>query len=465
MKFSCTLYINKKKESIIKMSTEIDTSRTPTLGNLIGSTKNSSDITSRPVRIPYNQSTTIQEGSNFTLHFGKSSADEFLDTRSVYLRTRVNFHNNDPNVNHFGLVRQVLEDRVDEWPSDLAIALDSNHISSIFSRIIIKSGSTTIYEMNQNDLIMNFLNNVHVSNNEGEIDQMVAGQTFKTQPVLAWRHRQQCGGEYIFKFTPKGTLLNCDSLLPMSSSRYREDLSVQFYLKTFGETFTCMQFPGGETDGDAINKDGLITDKISFFLTDTEIMSNYLSSPSISSYFNTNAWQMSVDSYNVFFENIQTPQSILKFGTSLNSVSKIVTFFRKGDGYTTGRSLSDFHTKDKLDKTINRVDLLEYALYINNSPKYDEPITNRHMGVTWKDFKACYPEFSKCPCQKYSTTHILQTMNDLYWSRIYSRVPRRFTNISIPDYRPVLSTTRSTVKFPSVPTCLMVPRLFVQTVF
>ena len=376
------------------MSTEIDTSRTPTLGNLIGSTKNSSDITSRPVRIPYNQSTTIQEGSNFTLHFGKSSADEFLDTRSVYLRTRVNFHNNDPNVNHFGLVRQVLEDRVDEWPSDLAIALDSNHISSIFSRIIIKSGSTTIYEMNQNDLIMNFLNNVHVSNNEGEIDQMVAGQTFKTQPVLAWRHRQQCGGEYIFKFTPKGTLLNCDSLLPMSSSRYREDLSVQFYLKTFGETFTCMQFPGGETDGDAINKDGLITDKISFFLTDTEIMSNYLSSPSISSYFNTNAWQMSVDSYNVFFENIQTPQSILKFGTSLNSVSKIVTFFRKGDGYTTGRSLSDFHTKDKLDKTINRVNLLEYALYINNSPKYDEPITNRHMGVTWKDFKACYPEVS-----------------------------------------------------------------------
>ena len=248
--------------------------------------------------------------------------------------------------------------------------------------------------MNQNDLIMNFLNNVHVSNNEGEIDQMVAGQTFKTQPVLAWRHRQQCGGEYIFKFTPKGTLLNCDSLLPMSSSRYREDLSVQFYLKTFGETFTCMQFPGGETDGDAINKDGLITDKISFFLTDTEIMSNYLSSPSISSYFNTNAWQMSVDSYNVFFENIQTPQSILKFGTSLNSVSKIVTFFRKGDGYTTGRSLSDFHTKDKLDKTINRVNLLEYALYINNTPKYDEPITNRHMGVTWKDFKACYPEVS-----------------------------------------------------------------------
>ena len=120
------------------MSTEIDTSRTPTLGNLIGSTKNSSDITSRPVRIPYNQSTTIQEGSNFTLHFGKSSADEFLDTRSVYLRTRVNFHNNDPNVNHFGLVRQVLEDRVDEWPSDLAIALDSNHISSIFSESLSK---------------------------------------------------------------------------------------------------------------------------------------------------------------------------------------------------------------------------------------------------------------------------------------------------------------------------------------
>ena len=367
---------------------------TPSIADLVGSTKNESNIQTRPIKIPYNIKSEIKQNESFDMTFGKTGLDdEFLDCRSIYLRFNMKYINNDPNVETPAhIMRTDANGNTHQVTLQNIPGIDGSTIANIFSKIVIKSGSTVITTLEKADLIMNFLTNVYNDNSEGELDQIISGQNHRDPDpsnILLHRNVNNGSGEYMLKPFPRNSLLNCDALIPMSSNRLKENLTVTFYLKSFQQSHSTLR---PDSDHDIVFDDGLHSSQVEYVLENVELLCNYLQSPSLSSWFNSNQWQQSVDIYDTFYHNIQTQNNVLKFGSAVKSASKLITILRQSDG---GRNLESFATKDKLDKTIEARFLQEFNTYINNRAFYMEPITSNELGKLWKNFKNCYPHVTK----------------------------------------------------------------------
>jgi len=361
----------------------------PSISDLVGHTKSTSDLSSRPIRIPYNESQAIPQGKSFRLKFPRSQNNEFIDMRSIYLKYNISIRNDDPLVVDPDLIRVTKHsDGTDVLVHNKSIlGLDFNGSASIFSRIIVRSASTVLYDLQHSDMIMCWLSNIFTSGNDSKTDLFFGGRTYQDPDMYNDNisHNFVNNRAYMHKITPKGTILNDDFLLP-ADERMKEDLEVEFFLKTASECFVSMPYPNSVQNSQYTSQDQLNMEKVSFSLVNTEIVCKYIHSPSVSNYFSTSGWQHSVETYTHLFANVSTPQSIVRYGSAHSSLSKIITFLRDGN-----IDLTSAHQRDKLSSFYPGNAIEDYQLYINNTPYHESPITKNELAKSWKIFKSAYP--------------------------------------------------------------------------
>ena len=259
--------------------------QSPNIAQLVGDTKKQSDISTRPIRVPYNESTTIEHGKSFRLTFPRSQSDEYLDCRNIRLRYNLQFTNSDPQTGSDTVYAVPTEGDALDLPITGVVGLDGNGAHSIFSRVVVRAGSTILYDLQQSAEVMSFLTDVFNSDNDCMADLVFGGHTYRDSKNMSISAAHNMYGsppnapEFYHKIMPKGTILNTDCVLPMG--RLKEDLSVEFFLRKGGEVFSLLKIEPS-TFFDIYN---LHTDHIGFQLKNTEIICNYIKSPSISTYF------------------------------------------------------------------------------------------------------------------------------------------------------------------------------------
>jgi hypothetical protein len=422
-------YINKKKNMSHSFS------------ELVGKIKTKSDLRSRPVRIRYNESQVLnpENGGSFKIDLTRSQTDEFLDCNSLFFKTdlklktsdidgKVKFYRYDFDPNGAFDPSKIHEAKLEE-----CISLDAHYGNCIFSRVIVKSGSHTLLDIQESDLINSWLTTVHTNSNvKSTFDQLVEGKLESTSDhgkYNIWKQHVQNEMEtnngmrtLIFKMSPKKTLLNSNLCLPMG--RMRETISVHFYLQKSNNILQIhpgyikpeFGLPYYEKNNDAgftipsyqwSRDNSYLTkiwndptdlsihqstynpnlDGIEYELYNTEIICNYLSSNSISSHFNTNGLNVTLTDYQQTFQSILAGESLIRYGSAYSSLNKILVFLR--DVNHTNNTRDKIIQNDKIQKFVHGGSLLKYNLLINNINWFDEPITD--IARTWKNLTECFP--------------------------------------------------------------------------
>ena len=170
------------------------------ISDLVGFAKSSSDLESRPMRIRYNESQTIQSGQYYRMTFPKVSND-LLDLRSIKMRFQMNIESGDPDT-----------------------CVDASDIRCIFNRIRVLSGSQVLCDISEASLLYQLEANIETSSVSNQYERYLCGRESLTK-----RQAYPATREYITSIAPIGSLLNCEALLPLSRL---SDLHVEFWLET-----------------------------------------------------------------------------------------------------------------------------------------------------------------------------------------------------------------------------------------
>ena len=299
----------------------------PSLEELTGRQKAASDITSKHVRVRYNEATSVSGGlgKKIILRFPKL-AGQFLDLSSITLHMSVSTSGDS--------------------------VFDAYHYSSVFSRVRVLSSSQTIMDVDH----------------FGEIATTIAQSETKVTETTASRRMQglfASAGEATSEATasrracisfPKGCFLNCSGLLPVS--RLNGMLTVEFYLQ---DPNYVLYFPDG-------------TAGLNYFLSDIQIHCNYLSSPSLEQYYSSNPVNLHVDSYHHRFQNLTGANSILRVPSAFNSLSRIIIALRDQSRVTAGIA-----TQQKAQSFIPFTNLSSLQWFVANEPFYPEPIQGERL--------------------------------------------------------------------------------------
>ena len=307
-----------------------------TMQQLLGSLKSTSDIRSSPVIIRYNDSTSVQAPNVFRMTFPKRSNDAMLDCRSIRLRFNL-------NITGAGSTH----------------ILAGNDVRSIFSRVRVLSGSTVISDINQYAEICCFEANLLTSSNSASYENYLRGREDSTA-----RAAYPNGREYICTLAPEKTLLNSDCCLPLSRC---SDLIVEFSLNSPTLALAATTFDPACT----------------FSISNIEILCNYLTSDSLSNYFNQNGLRLTLTDISYRYNVLMTQEALLRLSSSHTSLNHTVTLMRLQSDVTTGTGLNRLTT---FYSGANRV---SFNVLINNSLLFERDIT---LAQTWRFLIDIYPE-------------------------------------------------------------------------
>ena len=257
------------------------TSRDARLSDLIGTSKQNSDLKSHSVRVRYTESTSVSAGNYFRVTLPKKSDDAMLDCRSVKMRFNLNITS-----------------------TDATCILAGSDARCIFNRIRILSGSTVLLDVAEVSQLCVLESVLEVSSKDSSYSRYLRGQ----QPA-ANRMAYTNGREYIIDATPRGTLLNSESLLPLSRM---SDIHLEFWLES-GKR--CLYSPGGDTDA-------------TFSISNVELLTEYITSPSISQFFNSNPLRFSVVDMSHRYNPVLNQEFLLRLSSSHVSLNGILTVIR-----------------------------------------------------------------------------------------------------------------------------------------
>jgi hypothetical protein len=115
--------------------------------------------------------------------------------------------------------------------------------------------------------------------------------------------------EYIISVTPKGTLLNSVVLLPLSRM---SDLSLEYYLESPNR---ALYSPANDTAAD-------------FSINNIEFLCDYIQSPSITNYLNTNGVKFHCSGISHRYNAILSQEHVLRLSSSHSSLNGILNVIR-----------------------------------------------------------------------------------------------------------------------------------------
>ena len=310
----------------------------PSIAELVGFPKASSDLECRPMRIRYSESTIIEQGAYFRMTFPRV-ADDMLDCRSIKLSFKMN------------MIPTIATDNP---------VVDGSDIRCIFNRIRVLSGSNVVLDVSEINLLNQFESLVDVSSSDNKYDRYLSGRE-----VTAARLLYPDSRDYITSIAPKGSLLNCEALLPLSKM---SDLHVEFWLETPSRCLSLGILSPGEAK---------------FNIQNVELLCDYIRSPSLSQWNANNPLSFHVTDYSHRLNMINTSQSLCRFSSSHTSLNKIITILR-----SQGRA-AGFTFTDKFTQFVDGSTIASYNVYVNNHLFYEQSVDSVQEAFT--HFRKSFP--------------------------------------------------------------------------
>jgi hypothetical protein len=262
--------------------------------------------------------------------------NSFLDCRSIRMRLEVSITSTDP-----------------------LCVIDADQIFP-FSRIRTISGANVLEDVTEAHLLNAIVYNSTASSNEAIYDLYVAGDMSATQKVI---DATSGSAEYLFPMRPSpNTFIRGKHLLDLSGA----DLIMEFY------TLTNAQYLFSATDPNA-----------SYTLNNIEILSEYITSPSIGAFYRANPmaytawdWRQLYQALSQQLENTRLPSS----NTSLNG------FFSVMRNITVESSISNANKYT----AYNSNSFVNVQILINSQNWFDEPLTPYPQ--LWRELYDFWPE-------------------------------------------------------------------------
>ena len=284
---------------------------------LVGQAKNGSDLTCKNVRVRYTQSQSVNSGQ-YMRHTLPKMPEAFLDCRSLRLRFQLTINSTDPN-----------------------ICIDGPTALSLFSRIRVISGSSVIMDVIDSNIFACIDENINGSaSGESKYDRFIRGHGDLTERRL-WANTTR---EYIIPF-PRNSVLNCSALIPLWKC---SDFHIELY----------------NADGKNVLHSPLGDQTCGYVMTDLEMHANYLSSRSISNYFNVHPLQFHIQDTSHRYGNCVGQTSLIKFSSAHSSLTRIITLLRNSNdiGVTVA---------ERCSRSISAAQLDNFQLYVNSTRWYD----------------------------------------------------------------------------------------------
>ena len=171
----------------------------PSVDELVGSVKISTDLSSEQVRIRYNESSSVigSNGRKITLKFPKI-VNRFLDLSSI----RLDF----------------------TFDSTGDSQMDAYSYSSLFQRVVVKSSSTVLLDIQDYGTLATTLSHTDTTVNTNYNDRKTQGLFLSTTEAKT----AAVSNRVSLKF-PAGTILNCSALLPLD--KLSGFFSLEIYLQ------------------------------------------------------------------------------------------------------------------------------------------------------------------------------------------------------------------------------------------
>ena len=298
------------------------------IDDLVGSAKHASDLTSKSMRVRYTLASSVNSGA-YHRHTFPRMPDMFLDSRSIKMRFQLRIVSTDP-----------------------LCCIDAPTALSLFSRIRVLSGSQVVMDVVNNNIYTTLDENINGSSvYESRYEKYLRGHGNLAER-RAWASGER---EYIFHFN-RNSILNTSALLPLSKM---SDLHIELFN---ADGKDVLHSPAGDVS-------------CGFVMSDLELHCNYLSSKSISAYFQTRPLAFHVQEVSHRHNNVVGMTSLLKFSSAHSSLAKIVTLLRSSDTLAVNFA-------ERASRSITAQSIDKYDLFINSVRLYDIPIDS--VEQMWK---------------------------------------------------------------------------------
>ena len=290
----------------------------PLIGDLVGMMKSQSDLVTRPMRIRYTENTTIQSGNTFRLTF-PVVADDMLDLRSIRL----------------------FFDLAITGDTKTGSYVDGGTVQTIFNRVRVTSGSSTIADITENGLLCSLLSSMDRKTTDNPFTLYLSGREL-TPTYEAKR-------SYVTTIGPRGSILHCDGLLPLSRM---SALNIDITLESANK---CLVNVNGEV--------------INYSISNVQMRCDYIRSPSISQYFNSNPIGFHVTDYSSRLAVVNSQIAMIRFSTSHSSLTSILSVMRNQSG------VSDQKSGGKFTTFYQGSDIENFNCFMNSRMLFDQAVS------------------------------------------------------------------------------------------
>ena len=308
--------------------------------DLCGRLKSYSDLRKHQIRIRYTEATSVAAGGWFRTTFSRhsdSGGSWYLDARNCFLRFKMN-------------ITPVGTDK--NW-------IDGPSAASIFDRVRVVCNSTVLADIQSYPLLVQMLEGIYHS----DATESTAVQTLRGHGTLTQRMAWGAGvQEYIIPIMPIHSLLNSKNLIPLNQIG---DLHVEFYL---GSAASVLAVNGSSTPG-------------TYRISDIEVHAHYLSSKSITSYFQSNPPQYSCVDYSYRFNACTSMVNMLKISSSNTSLNTVLGYLHQSQtALNSNRRCTSY----------DPANLQSLQMYINNLQLHEIPIDSKNQ--LFKELQESFPE-------------------------------------------------------------------------
>jgi hypothetical protein len=246
---------------------------------------------------------------------------------------------------------------------------DAASYQSIFQRVRVLSSSNVLLDISEWGSLYATLKhaktNVNSDNKQSRLNEGVFANTTESQAAGASSKR-------VSLCFPHGTLLNCDSLLPLD--KINGHFQIEWYLQD------PKKILASPTNDQTVN----------YTISDIMLICDYISSPTLSSYFASSGVNFHVSNWSHRFQNVSDQKSVLRIPSSFTSLSKLLLLIRDQSKVDSTNTLS---TADRQQSFISYNDLQEIQIYSRNLPLWSEPILNANIQTElWNETLKTFPE-------------------------------------------------------------------------
>ena len=294
------------------------------IDDLVGINKTSSDLSSQQIKVRYNESTSVSgsNGRKIAMRFPKIPI-QFLSMSSLKLHA-------------------TLSTTTDSY-------FDAPYASMI-QRIRVLSSSTVLMDISDYGSLQSFLQqgetNVNSVNAQGRKNQGIFATV--AEAVSAAAAPQRIALDF-----PKGSFLNTSALIPVD--RLNGFLQVELFLQ---DPLKILVSPTNDSTSN-------------YTLSDLQIHCDYISSPSLSSYFDANGVSFHTNNFSHRFQEVNSVKNVLRIPSGFTSLSKLLILTRDQSKVDSTNTLS---TANRQMSTIAHTDIQELQFYSQNQPFFSENI-------------------------------------------------------------------------------------------